>query len=85
MVKKMAESITQKGAEATSPQEQAKTSEAPTPKGYKAIVLGATGATGRYVVGELLACKVYPIVYLGLGNRLKLRCIQHLCIRTTFC
>ena len=57
----MADSSEEKGAEAVpSAQEDATTTEAAekTPKNFKAILLGATGATGRFVVGELLASKV---------------------------
>ena len=54
----MAESTMEKGAEALSPQEEAKTDDTTASRSFKAIVLGATGATGRYVVGELLASKV---------------------------
>ena len=54
----MAESLAGKGAEAELPKDVATASEETGPGGFKAIVLGATGATGCYVVGELLTSKV---------------------------
>lgn len=57
----MAESATEKGAEAAIPMEAAKMNESGKevpPGNFKVIMLGATGATGCYVVGELLSSKV---------------------------
>lgn len=56
----MAESVPEKGAEAVATEVDLKADEATmeATRSFKAIVLGATGATGRYLVGELLASKV---------------------------
>lgn len=54
----MADGVEVKGAEANiaeTPQERADSAMA---SNFKAVMIGATGATGRYVVGELLASKV---------------------------
>ena len=53
---------TEKGAEAAVESEQVTEDATEVPDSFKAIVLGGTGATGRYLVGELLSSKVN---YLG--------------------
>eukprot|EP00112_Aurelia_sp_Birch-Aquarium-sp1_P007199 Seg1784.3 transcript_id=Seg1784.3/GoldUCD/mRNA.D3Y31 product="Oxidoreductase HTATIP2" protein_id=Seg1784.3/GoldUCD/D3Y31 len=64
----MADSVEVKGAEANiaeTPQERADSAMA---SNFKAVMIGATGATGRYVVGELLASKHFSEINL-LGRR----------------
>ena len=56
----MAESSGEKGAEAASSSDVKSQEEQTTVSNqFKAIVLGGTGATGRYLVGELLKSKVH--------------------------
>ncbi|XP_065059988.1 oxidoreductase HTATIP2-like [Rhopilema esculentum] len=65
----MAESSGEKGAEAASSSDVKSQEEQTTvPNQFKAIVLGGTGATGRYLVGELLKSKNFKEITL-LGRK----------------
>ena len=62
----MAESLAGRVAEVEPPKDFTTVSEETGSVGFKAIVLGATGATGCYVVGELLTSKVTAYIFKGL-------------------
>ena len=54
----MADGEDVKGAEANIAETPEVKEDSAMVSNFKAIMIGATGATGRYVVGELLASKV---------------------------